>query len=157
MSDCHLEERAGRTFLTGISEPVQPGVASWTNGVRRAVAWDAIDQYLLFESTADYHARFNAAPQLADLMPGMPIIEFPKDESGFPLEPSGIAVEPETHLDIGDTVLSFSQGRWWRAEVIDIPDDEMVTIHFPGWDSKWDVTLPRTELQVDLRDSLEAD
>jgi hypothetical protein len=25
-----------------------------------------------------------------------------------------------------------------------------VKIHFPGWDPKWDVIVPREELQIDL-------
>jgi hypothetical protein len=158
LSDCMLEQRAGRVFLVGASQPVQTGAADWTNGIRRAVAWDAVDQYLLFDSASEYHSRIqNAGPQGAPIEPGMPIIEFPKDQSGHPLEPSGIHLDPETALAIGDTVLSYSQGRWWRAEVVDMDGDETVTIHFPGWDSKWDATLPKTELQVDLRDSLEPD
>ena len=78
------------------------------------------------------------------------VVELPLSEEGRPVEPSDIPVTPHTPLEVGSTVLSFSQGRWWRAVVIALEPDDQVRIHFPGWDAKWDVTVPRDELQVDL-------
>jgi hypothetical protein len=74
----------------------------------------------------------------------------PQSAAGLPAEPSGIPVEPETPLEVGATVLAFSQGRWWRAEVIALEGGERVRIHYPGWDPTWDESVPRSELQVDL-------
>ena len=74
----------------------------------------------------------------------------PHSAAGFPVEPSGIPVELQTPLEAGSTVLAFSQGRWWRAEVIALEDEEHVRLHYPGWDRAWDETKPRIELQVDL-------
>jgi hypothetical protein len=76
--------------------------------------------------------------------------QVPHSAAGFPVDPTGIPVEPETPLDVGSTVLAFSQGRWWRAEVIALEGDEHVRLHYPGWDRAWDESKPRTELQVDL-------
>jgi hypothetical protein len=158
LSDCLLEERGKRLFVVGISQPMQRGFGDWTDGTRRALAWDAVEQYFLFESLDEYYRRSEgAAPAESDRTMSLPIIEFPQNESGAPLEPTGISLESDSPLEIGDTVLAYSQGRWWRAEVVDVGEDEQVTIHFPGWDAKWDVTVPKTELQVDLRDSLELD
>jgi hypothetical protein len=157
LSECMLETRGGRMFLVGTSVSARPGAKEWTDGVRRAIAWDAVDEYLLFQSPDDYYSReqpMTAPP--ANL--GMPMgVEFPQNDAGNPVEPSGIAIEPETPLDVGSIVLSYSQDRWWRAEVVTVEDDNLVCIHFPGWDSKWDVTVPRGELQVYLGDSLESD
>lgn len=161
LSDCILEERGGRLFLVGASLAAEQSAQDWTSGARRAIAWDAIEEYLLFDTPDDYYARvLGAAAQAAQAAPananGM-IFEAPESSEGIPVEPSGIHVDLDTELEIGSSVLSFSQGRWWRAEVVGLEGDDQVTIHFPGWDSKWDVTLPKTELQVDLHDSLEAD
>jgi hypothetical protein len=76
--------------------------------------------------------------------------QVPHSAAGFPVEASGIPVEPETHLEVGSTVLAFSQGRWWRAEVTALDGEEHVRLHYPGWDSFWDESRPRSELQVDL-------
>jgi hypothetical protein len=82
-----------------------------------------------------------------------PVFEYPQDEEGYPVEPSGVAVGPDTPLEVGSRVLSFSQGRWWRAEVVGLERGGRVKIHFPGWDDKWDAVVPRKELQVDLQAS----
>jgi hypothetical protein len=163
LSDCSLETRGGRIFLVGVSLPVHQGGKEWSDGVRRAVAWDAVDEYLLFQSPEDFYARELTAPPVAESAPAptifgaLPQLAFPQGPEGHPVEPSGIAIEPETHLEVGSIVLSYSQGRWWRAEVIALDGDDEVTIHFPGWDSNWDVTVPRSELQVYLGDSIEGD
>ena len=155
LSECILETRGGRIFLVGVSLPAQQSVKEWTDGVRRAIAWDAVDEYLLFQSPDDYYSREQPAPTA--IPSDMPLVEFPESDAGTPVEPSGIAIEPETHLEAGSVVLSYSQGRWWRAEVVALASEEDVTIHFPGWDSKWDVTVPRGELQVYLGDSIRSD
>ena len=158
LSECILETRGGRIFLVGLSLPAQPSIKEWSDGVRRAIAWDAVDEYLLFQSPDDFYAREQpAAPAQAAIPSGMPMFEFPQSDAGTPVEPSGIAIEPENYLEVGSVVLSYSQGRWWRAEVIALEGEEDVTIHYPGWDSKWDVTVPRGELQVYLGDSIQSD
>jgi hypothetical protein len=156
LKDCMLETRGSRLFLVGTSVPVQPAVTEWTDGVRRAIAWDAVDDYLLFDSPDDYYGCCQAA-QSAEMPATVPMFEEPASSEGIPVEPSGIAIEPETPLDVGSVVLSYSQGRWWRAEVVALEENEMVRIHFPGWDEKWDASVPRGELQVYLGESLESD
>ena len=69
---------------------------------------------------------------------------------GLPVEPSGVPVEIETHLEAGLTVLAFSHGRWWRAEVTALEGEDHVRIHYPGWDPIWDASMRRSDLQVDL-------
>jgi hypothetical protein len=156
LKDCMLETRGSRLFLVGTSVPVQPGVTEWTDGVRRAIAWDAVDDYLLFDSPDDYYARCQAA-QPVEVSATVPMFDAPTGWEGTPVEPSGIAVEPETPLEVGSVVLSFTQGRWWRTEVVALEENEMVRIHFPGWDAKWDTSVPRGELQVYLGESLQSD
>jgi hypothetical protein len=79
-----------------------------------------------------------------------PSVRMPHSAAGVPVEPSGIPVEPETHLEEGSNVLAFSHGRWWRAEVIALEEDEWVRVHYPGWDRAWDTSVRRSELQLDL-------
>lgn len=79
----------------------------------------------------------------------MPLLEFPQSPQGAPVEPTDIPVNADD-VDIGTRVLSYSQGRWWRAEVISRVSRDQVRIHYLGWDSKWDAVVPIDELQVDL-------
>ncbi len=156
LHDCILERRGDRLFLAGTSIPAHQGQDEWTDGIRRAIAWDAVEQYLIFDTPDDYYARAAAPAEIAEIIdaPLQPMFEAAQGPDGYPVEPSGIQMEPETPLEPGSMVLSFSQGRWWRAEVVAV-EDEMVTLHYPGWDSKWDVAVPKTELQVYLGDSIE--
>jgi hypothetical protein len=162
LTECILETRGGRIFVVGTSLPIHKGDKEWSDGVRRAVAWDAVDEYLTFDSPEDYYARELTVPATAAIPAASATqpasaLEMPKGEEGYPVEPSGITVEPETPLEVGSIVLAYSQGRWWRAEVVALEGDDDVRIHFPGWDSKWDVTVPRNELQVYLGDSVQSD
>jgi hypothetical protein len=153
LADCLLETRGERLFLVGSGISARLGAKEWTDGVRRSIAWDAVEEYMIFESNEDYYQRAAATPA-TDF--NQPMIEYPESEEGHPVEGSGIAIQPETPLEVGSIVLSFSQDRWWRAEVVALEDNDMVRIHYPGWDSKWDVSIPKTELQVYLGQSLEA-
>ena len=55
--------------------------------------------------------------------------QVPHSAAGFPVEPSGVLVEPETPLEVGSTVLAFSQGHWWHAEVIALEGEEHGRLH----------------------------
>src|SRR5262245_11662858 len=55
LSDCFLETRAGRLFLVGMGQPSRQGAKEWTAGVRQAIAWDAVEEYLVFQSPQDYY------------------------------------------------------------------------------------------------------
>jgi hypothetical protein len=57
-------------------------------------------------------------------------------------------------LAVGSSVLGYSQGRWRKAEIIARESDDHVRIHCPAWDSKRDVTVQRSILQVDLGGSV---
>lgn len=159
LSDCMLETRGDRLFIVGNGMPAQAGASEWTDGVRRCVAWDAVEEYLMFDSPDDYYARAKLQPamQMAGAGSMMPLFELPSSEEGHPVEPSGIPMQPETPLEVGAIVLAFSHDRWWRAEVIGIEEGDMVRIHYPGWESHWDASVPKTELQVYLGDSIESD
>ncbi len=74
----------------------------------------------------------------------------PRSRAGLPVEPSGVPVEIETHLEVGSTVLAFSHGRWWKAEVTALEGEDHVRIRYPGWGPIWDTTMQRSALQVDL-------
>jgi hypothetical protein len=112
---------------------------------------------VILASAIIYSAR-TVASSIAQQPPGgradsafpFPPNQVPHSSAGFPVEASGITVEPETHLEVGSTVLAFSQGRWWRAEVTALDGEEHVRLHYPGWDSFWDERKPRMELQVDF-------
>lgn len=157
LSDSFLETRGDRLFLVGASQPLRRAAGEWCDGVRRAIGWDAVEEYFLFDSLDEFYTRQAAAISSGAVMNGMPIMEFPANAEGEPVEPSGVSFQPETPLEVGTRVLAFSMDRWWRADVIALEGDDMVRIHYPGWDSSWDVTVPKTELQVDLSASIQAE
>jgi hypothetical protein len=68
---------------------------------------------------------------------------------GLPVQPSGIAVGPETRLEAGSPVLIDWHGRWFRGEVVAIESGNQVRVHYVGWDARWDETVPRSRLQLD--------
>jgi hypothetical protein len=74
----------------------------------------------------------------------------PLSPHGYPVEPTGIKLGPEPPIEVGARVLAFSQGQWWRARVIAIESDDVVRVHFPGWDATWDENLSLDQLEVDL-------
>ncbi|OPZ28991.1 MAG: hypothetical protein BWZ02_01108 [Lentisphaerae bacterium ADurb.BinA184] len=51
-----FETQGGRLFVVGIV-PKGATTSDWAAGVRCAVAWEAVTDYLIFESVADYSAR----------------------------------------------------------------------------------------------------
>jgi hypothetical protein len=51
-----FETRAGRLFLTGRV----PDAGCWSDGLSGAVAWDAVNAYLVYDSAEDYEARRKA-------------------------------------------------------------------------------------------------
>jgi hypothetical protein len=56
LGGCSLQTQGGRLFLTGTTEPCYPNLYNWTDGVRRFIAWDSVEEYMIFDSTAAYHA-----------------------------------------------------------------------------------------------------
>jgi len=49
-----FERQCGRVFLVG-TVPLQPG--NWTSGSPGAVAWDAVLEYLVFDTVDEYLER----------------------------------------------------------------------------------------------------
>ncbi len=78
------------------------------------------------------------------------VVGRPISPEGRPVEPSDIPIGPSQLLEVGDRVLGLSQGRWYRARIIEVLSKDRVRVHFPGWEDRWDETLTRAELQVDL-------
>lgn len=74
---------------------------------------------------------------------------YPLTQEGFPVEPSGTPVPPDFLLEPGTPVLAFSQGRWWRATVIQAEESGEVLLCYPGWEEQWAERVPRRLLQVD--------
>jgi hypothetical protein len=56
----------------------------------------------------------------------------PLSAAGFPVDRTGIPVNPETRLEPGSAVLAFSHGRWWRAEVTALEGEDLARIHYAG-------------------------
>jgi hypothetical protein len=75
--------------------------------------------------------------------------QYPLTQEGFPVEPSGVPVPADMPLESGSPVLAFSQGRWWRAAVVEACADGQVVVTYPGWDPRWRERLRRGFLQVD--------
>jgi hypothetical protein len=57
LNECELQTQAGKLFLTGVRQACAPELSSWTDGVRCYVAWDDVEEYLVFQSVQDFHSR----------------------------------------------------------------------------------------------------
>lgn len=58
MQKCHFEEQAGRVFLVGetVENPSQPMPFA---GLKNAIAWEQIVEYVVLESVEDLYQRLN--------------------------------------------------------------------------------------------------
>ena len=58
MCDVHIEEQAGRLFLVGetVENPSQPLPFA---GLKNAVAWDQVAEYVVIDSVEDLYHRLN--------------------------------------------------------------------------------------------------
>lgn len=63
LSDCRFEWQGGRLFLTAIRQPCASHLPSWTDGARCCIAWECVEEYLVFDSLADYHGRLSSAAE----------------------------------------------------------------------------------------------
>ncbi len=95
-------------------------------------------------------AKSAAASSSLPLLPPLP----PLPPEAYPVEPSGIPVEPETPLYVGDPVLVNWGGSWWRAQIIDLEPHGRVRIHYVGWEEAFDASVARDELQMDISGSI---
>jgi len=59
LGDCRFESQAGRLFLVGVRQPCSPHTPSWTDGILCCIAWECVEEYLVFGSLADYYGRLN--------------------------------------------------------------------------------------------------
>jgi hypothetical protein len=57
LGGCSLETHGGRLFLSGTNVPHAPDSSNWTDGIRRLVAWEAVEEYMVFDSVEQYHDR----------------------------------------------------------------------------------------------------
>ncbi|HEX4124376.1 MAG TPA: hypothetical protein VHY37_06590 [Tepidisphaeraceae bacterium] len=70
LSGCSFETQGNRLFLSGTNVPYAPGISAWTDGIRQLVAWDFVEEYMVFDSLEQYHSRigpagWKAKPELA--------------------------------------------------------------------------------------------
>lgn len=66
------------------------------------------------------------------------------------VRPSGRPVDATTPLHVGQRVLVEWHNQWYRAEVLNLLQDGNVRIHYIGFGSNWDETVPRQRLQLDV-------
>jgi hypothetical protein len=62
------------------------------------------------------------------------------------------AVTDEAPLKVGDAVQVEWYGQWWTGEVLGLEGDN-VRIHYRGFDSRWDETVPRSRLRLGQAES----
>jgi hypothetical protein len=105
LSECVFKRFGERLFLVGTAVSIPRSGTDWTEGLRHWIAWDAIAEFVVFESMDEFRtrqARFTPSAAAAEMQ-----LCYPSGEAGFPVEPSGVPVEPETQLEPGSTVLAF--------------------------------------------------
>src|SRR4051812_37775878 len=63
LHECRFDVQGGRLFLSGVAVSGPQTLKEWTEGLRRSIAWDAVEEYLVFDSTEAYLARIQ--PEVA--------------------------------------------------------------------------------------------
>jgi hypothetical protein len=56
LTDCTFELQGGRLFLLGTTQP-KGSYGDWADGLRRAIAWDRVEEYLVLDSLEQYRER----------------------------------------------------------------------------------------------------
>lgn len=56
LGDIRFEMQAGRLFVVGII-PKGGSTGDWVVGLSCAIAWDTVQEYIVFDSAADYAKR----------------------------------------------------------------------------------------------------
>ncbi|HEY7159471.1 MAG TPA: hypothetical protein VH575_36330 [Gemmataceae bacterium] len=59
LTECRFESLGDRLFLAGIDQSCRRSLTEWTQGVRRCVAWEAVEGYLVFDSLDEYYSRLH--------------------------------------------------------------------------------------------------
>jgi hypothetical protein len=67
---------------------------------------------------------------------------------GTSVSANGTPVIDLTELNKGDRVLVEQSGTWWRGRALAVNPDGSVRIHYVGWGSDSDETVPRSRLQL---------
>ncbi|HVX12459.1 MAG TPA: LamG-like jellyroll fold domain-containing protein, partial [Pirellulales bacterium] len=67
---------------------------------------------------------------------------------GSPVQPTDNWVQTPNELAAGDRVLVEQAGAWWRGRVKSVAADGSVAIHYVGWGSSWDESVPVSRLQL---------
>jgi hypothetical protein len=153
LRNCAFENQSGRSFVCGVGLSTLPAHLDPFAGRRRCIAWDAVESYLICDSVEDYMELVKRSMSPPS---GYEIASSNVDIPGAPVEPSGIEISDDTELEVGMKVLANWSGKWWRAEILAKESRGRVRVHFVGWDSMWDQSMARNDLQVDLADSANA-
>jgi hypothetical protein len=107
------------------------------------IGWDdSYDEAVLPHRIARGQAAVAFAREAAQAPPG-PV--------GFgPLEGLllGNAVTEKTRLSTGDKVIVDWNGSWWKGEILAVNQDHSVRVHYTGWGSEFDETVPRSRLET---------
>ena len=70
------------------------------------------------------------------------------NHNGTPVVASGTAVTAADGLTRGDRVFIEQGGSWWRGRVVHVFANNTITVHYVGWDSSFDETVPLSRLQM---------
>lgn len=62
LADVVFKKYAGRVFLVG-NVPEQASQDNWTANLPSAIAWDSVQDYVIFDSVSDYQKRLNRKPK----------------------------------------------------------------------------------------------
>ena len=61
---------------------------------------------------------------------------------------TGRTVTSVSELSVGMSILAEWNGRWYRAQVIDIVSDHQVSIHYVSFGSNWDGPIPLSRIRI---------
>jgi len=106
--------------------------------------------YVGYDSSSDEIVTMNRIrqPEAGEAGTPPPPPPGPVGASGLEALLIGEPVSAKTPLQPGDKVTIDWNGSWWAGEVVAVHQDGGVRVHYAGWESKWDETVPRSRLQL---------
>jgi hypothetical protein len=60
LAGCRFESQLGRIFLVGVRQPSARDMPSWADGAVCCIAWECVEEYLVFDSLGALHGRLDS-------------------------------------------------------------------------------------------------
>jgi hypothetical protein len=79
LTECRFESLGDRLFFAGIEQSCYRSLTEWSQGVRRSVAWETVEGYLVFDSLEDYYRRLDDSSEAQERADQTAVADRPRE------------------------------------------------------------------------------